>query len=170
MGHSFGGVIAMATAMALPGAVDSVIVYEPPMPWLWEEPHPHRGLAVDGEPADEVERFFRRMVSDQAWEHLSAAERESRIADAAGLMSDLHIIRVETPFTMEAVSSLEVPLTVVIGATAQGHRQTAERVVAAAPHGTLMEVDGAPHGAHLSHPDTLAEIIMAHAARLEAAS
>ena len=167
VGHSFGGVIAMAGAMALPSSVGSVVVYEPPMPWLWEGGHPHRGLPVGVDPAVEVEQFFRRMVSDAAWEHLGDSERAERIADGAGLVSDLRIIRTETPFTLESVESLSVPLTIVIGATADGHRRTAERVVAAAPNGTLLTIEGAPHGAHLSHPDTLADIVIQRAARSE---
>ena len=167
VGHSFGGVIALATALALPGDVSSVIVYEPPMPWLWEGGHPHRGVPIDGDPADEVEQFFRRMVSDAAWDHLAESERADRIADGAGLVSDIQIIRSETPFTLEALETFVVPMTIVIGATATGHRLAAERVVATAANGTLLSIEGAPHGAHLSHPDTLAEIVMRHAARNE---
>ena len=167
VGHSFGGVIALATSLALPDAVASVVAYEPPMPWLWEGGHPHRGMPVDGDPADEVEQFFRRMVSDAAWDHLGEDERAERVADGAGLVSDMRIIRTETPFTLDAVGALEAPVTIVIGATATGHRLAAERVVDAASDGTLVTIEGAPHGAHLSHPDTLAEIVSRHAARNE---
>ena len=167
VGHSFGGVIALATSLALPGAVGSVVAYEPPMPWLWEGGHPHRGVPVDGDPAIEVEQFFRRMVSDAAWDHLGEEERAERVADGAGLISDMRIIRAETPFTHEDIAGLEVPLTIVIGASATGHRLAAERVVDAASDGNLVTIEGAPHGAHLSHPDTLAEIVSRHAARNE---
>jgi pimeloyl-ACP methyl ester carboxylesterase len=167
VGHSFGGVVALAATMALPDDVGSVVVYEPPMPWLWEGGHPHRGVPVDGGAATEVERFFRHMVSDAAWEHLGEDDRADRIADGEGLMSDLRIIRNETPFTMEHVAALEVPMTIVIGDTAPGHRRTAELVVDTAPRGTLLAIEGAPHGAHLSHPDTLAEIVLRQAARSE---
>jgi len=159
VGHSFGGVIAIAAAAAMPEAMGALVVYEPPMPWLWEEP-PHHAMVVGGDPAVEVEQFFRRMVSNEAWEHLSEAERQSRIADGAGLMSDLRIIRGEVPFTLDDIATLEIPITIGIGASISGHRRAAERVVATAPHGVLVHIEGAPHGAHLSHPDSLAELVM----------
>ena len=164
VGHSFGGVIAIAATIAMPDAVQAVVAYEPPMPWLWDVP-PHAGAVLGDDPAEEVERFFRRMVSDQAWERLSDAERQSRVDDGAGLMSDLRIIRTETPFTLDAVARLVPPLAICVGATSEGHRAVAERVVAAVPGATLATIPGAPHGAHLSHPGPLADLVASHAAR-----
>jgi pimeloyl-ACP methyl ester carboxylesterase len=167
VGHSFGGVIAIAAALVAPSSIDSVIVYEPPLPWLSPETNPHRGVPLGDDPALEVERFFRHMVSDAAWEHLSDNERADRVADGPAMVGDLTIVRMETPFELERLASLAMPLTIVMGSSpvAARHRATAEKVVAAVPQGQMLEIQGAGHGAHLSHPDRLATLIDAHRSR-----
>ena len=160
-GHSFGGVIALAAALEHPERISGVIAYEPPLPWMVEGLHPHRGVELDEDASEEAERFFRRIVSDAAWERLSEEERDDRRADGAALIGDLRIVRMETPFTESQLGELAVPLSMIIGTSSHlSHTAvTAPLAVAAAPHGQLVTIEDAGHGAHLSHPDALARRI-----------
>ena len=62
---------------------------------------PTRGLRhpIHGGAADAAERFFRRMVGDEAWERLPEAARAARRADGPALDAELRAIRLdEAPF------------------------------------------------------------------------
>jgi len=161
VGHSFGGVIAIAAALKAPGMMSAVVAYEPPLPWLLPGGHPFRGVPLDQDPAIEVERFFRRMVSDASWERLHDSERQDRIDDGPAMIGDLTIVRMEVPFTLDDLSRLAPHLTIGVGTSTvmTHHLESARTVVASVPSGNLMTIDGAGHGAHLSHPDHLATLV-----------
>jgi pimeloyl-ACP methyl ester carboxylesterase len=162
VGHSFGGVIALATTMRAPDDISALTVYEPPLPWLNPEQSIFLGVPPTGPPPAEVEAFFRRMVSDEAWERLSADERAQRMADGPALMGDLTIIRMSRPFKMTDVAELTVPVTIGVGDRnlAAPSALAAVDLVAATPMARLEVVADAGHGAHLTHPGRLAEMIM----------
>jgi pimeloyl-ACP methyl ester carboxylesterase len=159
LGHSLGGVIAIAAALRAPGSIAGLIAYETPMRWLiddgpdWWEP------AED--PSWEAERFFRRITSDAAWEHLGETERASRRTDGAALAADLRMIRDPRPFEAKDLEQLELPLCLALGTGSDQVRysKAAEIVSAHAPHAWLADVTGAQHGAHLTHPDALAALV-----------
>jgi pimeloyl-ACP methyl ester carboxylesterase len=160
-GHSFGGVVAIAAALGSPERIGQVLAFEPPLAWFAVPTPPTRGLRSDGNSDRETEAFFKRVVSVGAWERLSPSSRADRLADGPAVLSDLSIIRLETPFTLEELKKLEVQLTIGVGsATAMPHHaQSARLVVDAVPRGRLTEIEGAGHGAHLSHPDAIARMI-----------
>ena len=161
VGHSFGAVIALRAGIDAPGAIDNLVVYEPPLPWLSDRVNTHRGVPLSDEPDLEVERFFRRMVSSEAWDRLSDGERASRLADGPALVSDLTIVRMETPFRLDEVATLDVPLTVVHGSkSALSHHVAAATAMSnSAQASRLITIEGAGHGAHLSQPDSLSTVI-----------
>ncbi len=161
VGHSFGGVVALAAALRAPDGIDFLVLYEPPMPWLSDEPNPFRGTPPTGPPAAEVEAFFRRMVSDEAWDRLSEHDRAERIADGEALVADLTIIRMATPFSFDQLRGLAVPLTIGIGSKSLSSPsvKVAREVVDLVPSGRIDIIEGAGHGAHLSHPGRLAELV-----------
>ncbi len=183
VGHSYGGDVAVGAALrgGADSGIVSVVAYEPPMPWLgfWARsatsaaamesggrhgpaarPGPAAGLGA----VEEAERFFRRMVGDAAWDRLSESAKDERRADGPALQAELAAIRVsQQPFD---VSRLTVPATFGRGeqSTAR-HRDTvawlAEHVVGA----ELVEIAGASHGAHLTHPDAFAAMVRSAVAR-----
>ena len=160
-GHSFGGVVAVATAIQSPEKFCHVIAYEPPMPWLIDSAHPHLGVPISESSAKETEMFFRRIMSDDAWDRLNQEEKEDRIADGNGLVGDLSVIRLETPFTVEQLQNFEVPVTIGQGtATTMTHNvPSGALVVETVAHGVAEEIASAGHGAHLSHPGSIAGMI-----------
>lgn len=162
VGHSFGGVIALAAGLRAPEGISSLVLYEPPMPWISDEPNPFRGTPPTGSPATEVETFFRRMVSSEAWDRLSEQDRADRVADGPALVGDLTIIRMDTPFDLTQLEQLEIPLTIGIGSRslAAPSAASARKIIDHVPTGSLTVIDGAGHGAHLSHPGRLAELVV----------
>lgn len=156
VGHSFGGDVAIGAALAAPGAVVGVGAYEPPMPWLdwW----PRRPRSGDEDPAGFAEGFFRRMVGDSAWDRLTDQVRAERRADGPALLAELTGLRAGgPPFDP---SQLRVPA--VFGRGGQSvwhHRRGVEELNGAVFGSELFEIEGAGHGAHLSHPGAFADLV-----------
>jgi pimeloyl-ACP methyl ester carboxylesterase len=165
IGHSLGGDVVLGAALAEPSLFDGVGVFEPPMPWLGfrrdaggtegaAAARPWSEIAED--PGDEAERFFSRMISPSAWARLTDEGRASRRADGPALVADLRSFRVEgAPFD---VTLLGMPSVFGMGGPTSRphHRRTVEWLGANVPGGVVYEIEGAQHGAHLSHPDHFA--------------
>ena len=86
VGHSFGGDVVVAAALADPRAFGAIGAYEPPMPWLGFRrqvvPPGQRGtwLALAEDPGDEAEAFYGRMMGRHAWARLTPDARAGRAA------------------------------------------------------------------------------------------
>ena len=111
-----------------------------------------------GEPSEQVEWFFRRMVGDAAWERLPEAERQARQADGPALVADLLGFTGAAPFE---VTALAVPTVFGRGGpqSAQHHRATVAWLAGHVPGAELVEIEAAQHGAHLTHPDAFATLV-----------
>ena len=86
VGHSYGGNVALATAMRHPDLVLAVSTYETPLSWEPWWPGTTAGsvaTATAGDPADAAERFMRRMIGDERWEGLPERTRATRRRAAA---------------------------------------------------------------------------------------
>jgi pimeloyl-ACP methyl ester carboxylesterase len=156
-GHSFGGVVTFATAIETPESIRLVVNYESPLPWVVRRSNVH-SIASD-DPAMEAERFFRRVVSDRAWERLGEPQRQSRRLDGATLLNDLGTVRDETsPFDL---ATLKVPSTYVHGDGygAEYYRALSSALVELNPLITAVELENVSHDAHLRVPAELAELI-----------
>jgi pimeloyl-ACP methyl ester carboxylesterase len=162
VGHSFGGDVVVGAALASPRAFDAIGAFEPPMPWLGFRRRPSSSGGAQGwppmseDPAVEVEHFFSRMVSPEAWSRLTAEGRANRVADGPALMGDLRSFRSLEP--VFDVTALAVPA--VFGRGGEGsaphHRRSVEWLGENVPGASMFTIDGAQHGAHLSHPDHFA--------------
>jgi pimeloyl-ACP methyl ester carboxylesterase len=167
VGHSLGGDVVIGAALAEPSLFDGIGVFEPPMPWLGfrrdaagagagGSAGPRQWAAVAEDPGEEAERFFSRMISPSAWARLTDVGRASRRADGPALVADLRSFRVEgAPFD---VTALAMPSVFGMGGPTSRphHRRTVEWLGANVPGGVVYEIEGAQHGAHLSHPDHFA--------------
>ena len=133
------------------------------MPWLgFRRPRPGAGRGwepMSEDPGEEAERFFSRMVSPEAWAHLTEEGRATRRADGPALVADLRSFRTEgPPFD---VTALGVPSVFGRGGarrSAEHHRRSVEWIGANVPGATVFEIEAAQHGAHLSHPDHFAAL------------
>jgi pimeloyl-ACP methyl ester carboxylesterase len=172
VGHSFGGVVALGAALAVPEVCGAVVAYEPPMPWLGFRRSPGPGVApgtprpwpaVADDPGVEAERFFRRMMGDRTWERLGEEARDERRRDGPALVADLRAIRGPAPFD---VTALKIPAVFGTGGPGSSphHRATVTWLGDHVPGATRLELAGATHGAHLSSPDGFAALVRAGAA------
>ena len=162
VGHSLGGDVVMAAALASPPTFGAIGVFEPPMPWLgFRRQQAEKARvwpALSPDPAEEAEQFFSRMVGPAAWARLTDEGRAQRRADGPALVADFRSLHGEgPPFD---VSQLDVPVVVAMGgpSTRAHHRRTVEWLGAHVPGAQVFEIDGAQHGAHLSHPDHFATL------------
>jgi pimeloyl-ACP methyl ester carboxylesterase len=169
VGHSYGGDVALGAALRAEGRapIVGVAAYEPPMPWLSggtagpvASAHGRR-QTPPGEPsgdAEAAERFFRRMVGDSAWDRLPEETRAARRAEGPALAAEIGSIRrAQAPFD---VTSLSVPAIFARGErSTPRHRQSVAWLVEHTPGAELVEIPGAGHGAHLTHPDAFAAMV-----------
>jgi pimeloyl-ACP methyl ester carboxylesterase len=156
-GHSFGGVVAYGAAIADASVARLVITYEAPLPWILRR---HGTTApTGGDPELEAERFFRRVVSDSAWERLSELQRESRQRDGVALVDDLTGLHGATP--PFDIAALKVPAVYVYGdvLAPDFYRSLSIKLASINPLIRSRQVTNAAHGAHLSIPDQLASLI-----------
>ena len=134
-----------------------VITYEAPLPWILRRDE--IGVPLGDDPQLEAEKFFRRIVSDSAWERLSELERDSRRKDGPALFDDLSSLRAKTPpFDL---ASLKVPTVYVYGDSRAPdfYGSLSAELASLNPLIRSRRVTNAAHGAHLSIPDQLAALI-----------
>jgi len=155
-GHSYGGLLALTSAAAEPELVQLVVTYEPALPWSYRRQRPKREFSLD--PAQEAENFFRRIVSNAVWERLSAQEKESRRLDGPALLNDLQTLR-DSPLLQ--LQRIEAPTVYIYGdgPNKSNYEEVAQRLSHEIQDFTIVQIDRAPHGAHLANPDKLASII-----------
>jgi pimeloyl-ACP methyl ester carboxylesterase len=163
-GHSYGGDVVLATAERHPELIRAALVWEPPQPWLVGWPPNSADGDDDPTPAERAEWFMRRMVGDRIWERLPERTRAQRRAEGDALHAEMQSLAEPAPFTPAHV---RIPVIVGRGGrSSTPHRRGARELAAALPAGTLAEIPDAGHGAHLSHPAELAELIRAAASRV----
>lgn len=156
-GHSYGGVVALRSAET-GASFDALVTYEPPLPWLG----PRTGSfgELDPDPEAEAEAFFRRMVSNSAWDRMSTAEQASRRSDGPALHNDLSTIRSDTAALNW--TTVTTPWTYGHGDAAdrvEYYESIATRLRRDVPAITTTKVAHAGHGAHLSNPEAMVRLI-----------
>lgn len=162
-GHSFGGLIALGAASR--GVVDTraIVVYEAPTPWAafwppWPGPRHGEGEISADVAGDTAEAFLRSMIGDERWERLPLRTRTDRRAEGPALLAD---VSAETsaaiPFDP---AHIRVPTLVAYGsASLPQYRRAAELLVSVLPQSELHRIEGAQHGAPLSHAGDVAALI-----------
>lgn len=180
VGHSIGGVIALVAAQADPSVL-AVGAWEAPMAWLawWPESSAGRAAVVgmpqepvgevdanagDGPAGDVAERFMRRMIGDERWARLPSSTRAARRAEGPALIADVAWMHGATaPYD---AAELTQPVLAGYGSASKPyHQRAAEELAAGVRDGELMVVEGADHGAHLSHPQDFAQFVRRTVAR-----
>ncbi|MBU3688957.1 MAG: hypothetical protein B7C54_09035 [Acidimicrobiales bacterium mtb01] len=158
VGHSFGGVVALAAASERPDLVDGLVIYESPMSWEpWWSRSSGGAAALEAADRPEVaaENFLRRFIGDERWDRLPERTRTARRAEGVVLVGELASLRRGRPYEFDRV---ECPVVVGVGTRAAEHVQRGSRLLAdecgSIP---LVVLEGAHHNAHSSRPMEFAE-------------
>lgn len=160
VGHSIGGLVALAAAAASPDQIRAAGAYEPPTPWVpwWPGTTAGSWAAAVDDPGDAAEGFLRRQIGDARWERLPGATRSARRAEGAALVAELRSAQA-APFDPAAVT---VPVMVAHGSDSVGrHARAAAELAASLPDARLIVIEGAGHGAPSTHPVEYAAVVRA---------
>jgi pimeloyl-ACP methyl ester carboxylesterase len=158
-GHSYGGDVVLAAASRHPELIQAAVVWEPPRPWLpwWPATTAVGGAADHLDAEDRAEWFMRRMVGDRVWERLPESTRNQRRREGSTFTAELEALRKAAPFDE---SHVRVPVLVGRGGQSHPHhRRSARELAASLPRSELCDIAEASHGAHLSHPGEVADLI-----------
>lgn len=162
-GHSYGGNVALAAAQARPAQIAAVGVYETPLSWYPWWPGTTAGanaVATRGTPEEAAEAFMRRLVGDGRWEALSERTRMDRRAEGPALVGELTDLRQGPAWDP---TQLIQPICALFGERgAAHHREGMEFLAHEVANGVAVMLPEAGHGAPLSHPGPLAEVLLDH--------
>jgi pimeloyl-ACP methyl ester carboxylesterase len=161
VGHSAGGVIAMLAAARAPELFLALGVWEPPMTqWEWWPADARQqtmtwGRAADAEAAGE--QFNRLILGDARWEQLPERTRQRLRLEAKAFRADM----ASQDRVLFERGQLNVPRVLGCGTEQSGgfvgvHQRTADMFGY-----ELLVIEGAGHGAHISHPDAWAQFVRA---------
>jgi len=162
VGHSLGGLLTLELAARGDARVASVAAFEPPAP-QWDGSRARVGggaieVGLREGPAAAGEHFYRRMVGDETWGRLRDRDREARRSEGPALMAELVDLRDE-PERFDP-RRVEVPVLLGVGElSAPSLRSGAEALDEVLQDRRLVEIRGAGHGAHLTHPDEFARYV-----------
>jgi pimeloyl-ACP methyl ester carboxylesterase len=140
--------------------VRAVVAYEGPKSWAPWWPGGGAQIATAETPAeDAAEWFMRRMIGDDMWDRLPASMRAERRAEGPTLVAEMRSVRPPNPPPFDA-SAVAVPVLAAFGTeTRMHHMRATDELARTVPRGELRMVEGAGHGAHLSHPAGFADLV-----------
>ena len=152
VGHSFGGMTALAAATVAPELVAAVVIYETAVAWApeWDD-KAMRGILADPDPAG---AGLRMLFPD--FDQLPPAQQARRRAQGAAFIAEERSVREgDPPFSL---SDVRAP--VVYG---QGRQEVFSNVVGHLrrhlPQLELQRLPGAGHHAHRTEPELFADLV-----------
>src|SRR5262247_2330775 len=173
VGHSYGAAVALITALANPGRVRAMALYEPTLFALLdaETPAPNEaegirnviaeaGVALDaGDQDAAAERFIDYWMGRGSWKRTPEQRKPPIAASVTNVRRWGHALFTE-PTPLEAFCSLDVPVLYIVGerSTASAHG-VARLLATALPRVELLELDDLGHMGPITHPDLVNDVI-----------
>jgi len=168
-GYSMGGRIALHAAVALGDRVDRLVLVGA-SPGIADPAERAARRAADDALADRVEAigveaFAREWAALPLWEgqpeRVAAAAHADRLRNTPeGLAAALRGLGTGVMAPLwDALPSLTVPVTLVVGERDEKFRAIAERMAAALPRAELVTIAGAGHAAQLEQPEAVAGLL-----------
>jgi pimeloyl-ACP methyl ester carboxylesterase len=173
IGHSFGGAVALMAALANPGRVRALVLYEPVLFSLVdaETPSPNAadgirdaiaeaGLALDaGDPDAAAERFIDYWMGPGAWRQTPEGRKPAIRTSIANVRRWGHAVFSE-PTPLRAFRSLKIPVLCLVGQHTRPSAQAVVRLLLSAlPNGKCIELEGLGHMGPVTHPDVVNRVI-----------
>lgn len=151
VGHSFGGNVALAAAEKLGEQIRGVSTYETPLSWTdWWPSDSAGGAALQVAPEDAAETFMIRMIGERRWNELPESTRQQRRHEGRALTEELGNLRLRAPW-----DESKIGCPVLCGRGTKGsahHLLAAARLASMFIQAKEIVIDGAGHGAPISHP------------------
>jgi amino acid adenylation domain-containing protein len=160
-GHSYGGLVAVCAAARYPDLVGAVVAYEPPLRWFpwWPADEEWQRVVARARPDGPAAVAAALVAAVTGRPAIAKGDDDGAMAaDGAAVLTEMNDGRVDVP-TFEP-AAVEVPLIVAAGTKSHAHhREVAKRLADLAPHGTFVDVAGAKHTGHVTHPGQFARLI-----------
>jgi pimeloyl-ACP methyl ester carboxylesterase len=179
VGHSYGAAVALIAALANPGRVRALALYEPTLFALLdaEKPPPNeaegiRGTVADaalaldaGNPDAAAERFIDYWMGKGSWQQTPAERKPAIAASVKNIRRWAHALMTE-PTPLAAFGSLDIPVLYMVGkrSTASAHG-VARLLTATLPRVEVAEFDKLGHMGPVTHPDPVNRAIRQFLAR-----
>jgi pimeloyl-ACP methyl ester carboxylesterase len=173
VGHSYGAAVALIAALADPGRVRAMALYEPTLFALIdaERPAPNdadgiRAVVADAGPALDAgdldaaaERFIDYWMGAGAWKRTSEERRPPIAASVRNMRRWGHALSTE-PTPLDAFRSLEIPVLYMTGGrSTAAARGVARLLTSALPQVEVVEFEDLGHMGPVTHPDVVNEAI-----------
>ena len=173
VGHSYGGAIALIAALADPGRVRAMVLYEPVLFALLdaEKSPPNEadgirdvvataGLFLDaGNQGAAAECFIDYWMGRGAWKQTPEPRKPPIAASVVNVRRWGHALFAE-PTPLETFRSLDVPVLYMVGKRSTASARGVARLLASAlPQVELLELDDLGHMGPVTHPDLVNDLI-----------
>ncbi|MGA0863293.1 MAG: alpha/beta fold hydrolase [Ilumatobacteraceae bacterium] len=166
VGHSFGGNVALAAAARLGGQCAGVSVYETPVSWnSWWPTTSAGGRGIAAGPEMAAESFMVALIGEDGWRRLPERTKDARRREGRALVEELGTLRLGAPWTAELITCRVL---VGRGSRASAHHvRGAEWIAESCGTTDPVVIDGAGHGAHMSHPAEFHRMLVAPHFRID---
>jgi pimeloyl-ACP methyl ester carboxylesterase len=173
VGHSYGAAVALIAALANPGRVRAMALYEPTLFALLdaETPPPNdaegirsavaqASIALDAGNQDAAaECFIDYWMGAGTWERTPEPRKPSIAASVTNVRRWAHALFTE-PTPLEAFRSLDVPVLYMVGKrSTRSARGVARLLAAALPRVELVEFEDLGHMGPITHPDPVNDAV-----------
>jgi pimeloyl-ACP methyl ester carboxylesterase len=173
VGHSYGAAVALIAALAHPGRVRAMALYEPTLFSLVdaESPSPNAadgirqtvqaaGNALDERnPNDAAKHFIDYWMGESSWDNTPDARKQPIAASIVNVRRWGHALFTE-PAPLEAFRTLHIPVLYMVGKNSPPSAQAVARLLTAAlPRVEVVAFDGLGHMGPITHPQPVNEVI-----------
>lgn len=152
IGHSYAGQVVLACASRLQEQIVGLSTYETPLSWLsWWPSNTAGAEGIKAGPDKAAESFMIRMIGEQRWNSLPEKTKQQRRREGVALVAELEALRTGPSWQADQVNC---PVLCAVGSIASKHHHDAvDLLVGNIKSAKKVVLDGASHGAHLSHAD-----------------
>jgi len=179
VGHSYGGAVALRTALAAPGRVESLVLFEPVLFSILmaadpAQPAAREIVAVRDETVGALERGRPDLAGAEFVDYWMGAGTWASVPEPrrAGIATAMRSVRAQwnavftEPAPLSAFATLEVPILYITGSESPASaRAVAQLLTKNLPRVTVVELDGVGHMAPVTHPDPVNALIEGHLER-----
>ena len=173
VGHSYGAALALIAALANPGRVQAMALYEPTLFSLidMESPSPNAAdgirhavhassMALDERnPNDAAKHFIDYWMGPSSWDTTPESRKLPIAASITNIRRWGHALLTE-PTSLEAFRTLDIPVLYMVGKESpQSSLGVARLLTNALPRVEVVEFDGLGHMGPITHPQQVNEVI-----------